>query len=240
MKVVIDSRFSDQTDFLCRIPQMMAAGEGETFFKRRNTVARFREGGHVFIAKRYKRVNFVQQIAYTFFRKTKAERAYLYTAEYQRRGIDVPERVAYMEQSRYGLFSLGHYVSLEVAGMDVHPLLRDVEVFDRELADAVAAHIVLMHSRGILHGDLNLSNFLCRKEDDGWHFTVIDLNRTRFHDGTPPDGLCLKNLVRMTHRRDLYEYIVSTYAKLRGWQVESTVCEAVKLLDKFENKKRFF
>ena len=95
-----------------------------------------------------------------------------------------------------------------------------------------------MHSKGILHGDLNLSNFLYERQEDGqFSFVMIDINRSQFCDGVPSDGTCLNNLVRLTHRRDLYEDLIRRYAVLRGWDADSTARKALSLLDHFENRK---
>jgi len=47
-------------------------GEGEVVYDSRNRVVRFIIGGQPMMVKRFKRVNAVQQVVYTFFRKTKA------------------------------------------------------------------------------------------------------------------------------------------------------------------------
>ena len=113
---------------------------------------------------------------------------------------------------------------------------KDPADYPPELAEAVAQQVWLMHSRGVLHGDLNLSNFLCTKDEKGYRFTMIDTNRSHFTEGWPTDGQCLKNLVRLTHRRDLYEDLVRRYARLRGWDADSTARQALLLLERFENK----
>ncbi|MCR4602284.1 MAG: lipopolysaccharide kinase InaA family protein [Prevotella sp.] len=237
MKVVIDPSFSSQTDYISQIPSMLQRGEGEVVYDKRNRVVRFRHDGLSMMVKRFKRVNFIQQIAYTFFNKSKAERAFLFAETYRQRGIDTPQRVAYMEQSCCGLFSVGFFISLEAKGTETHLLLREVQDFSHDLADAVARQVILMHSRGILHGDLNLSNFLCQETPEGYHFTMIDINRSHFTDGWPGDDQCMENLVRLTHRRDLYEYLVRSYARQRGWSEETTAQQALLLLDRFENKR---
>lgn len=236
MKTVIDARFSGHADYIHQIPQLVETGEGEVIYQKRNVVVRFRHEGMVYVVKRFKRVNFIQQVVYTFFRRSKAERAYLFAEEYRRRGIETPLRVAYMEQRRWGLFSVGYFVSLEAPGTESHLLLREVQDFSHDLADAVVDQIVLMHSRGVLHGDLNLSNFLCSDKEGHYRFVMIDINRSHFCEGYPSDGKCLENLVRMTHRRDLYEYLVAQYARQRGWDERQTVAKASALLDRFENR----
>lgn len=237
MKIIIDPSFLSQADYISQIPAMLQRGEGELVYEGRNRVARFRYNGLSLMAKRFKRVNFIQQVVYSFCRQTKAERAYLFAETFRQRGIATPRRVAYMEQRRGGLFSVGYFVSIEAEGTEAHLLLREVQNFSHELADAVARQVVMMHSRGILHGDLNLSNFLCTEAADGYHFIMIDINRSRFTEGWPTDEQCLKNLMRLTHRRDLYEYLIRSYARQRGWDEERTAQQALLLLDQFENKR---
>ena len=65
---------------------------------------------------------------------------------------------------------------------------------------------------------------------------MIDINRSKILDGEPSRQQCLKNMVRITHRRDLYEFIVRAYAKERGWNEDETAQEALILLDEFEKK----
>jgi len=237
MKIVVDPSFSQLTDYISRIPTMFQRGEGELVYDKRNSVARFNHAGLTLIVKRFKRVNFIQQIVYSFFRQSKAERAFQFAEIFRERGIDTPQRVAYMEQRRGGLFSVGYFVSLESVGTETHLLLREVQNFSPELADAVANQVVLMHSRGILHGDLNLSNFLCQETGGGYHFTMIDINRSHFTDGWPTEKQCMENLVRLTHRRDLYDYLVRSYARQRDWDEDATARRALKLLERFENRR---
>lgn len=239
-KTVISKDFVQYADFLYTIPALFIKGQGEVIYCKRNEIRRFTHQDQVFIVKRYKKANIIQRLVYTFFRPTKAKRAYFFAQEFRQRGIDTPREVAYMETGSWGLFSVGYFVSLEVKGTESHLLLREVKEFSHELAHAVAAQVFLMHSKGILHGDLNLSNFLCIELADGYHFTMIDINRSHFRNRIPKESECLANLVRITHRRDLYEYLIRQYAELRGWNVDQTVRKALRLLDHFENRKLKF
>lgn len=241
MRLVVAPAFKQYADFFYRLPQLFAEGAGEVVYQKRNEVRRFTFDGKVMMVKRYKRVNFIQQLVYTFFRKTKACRAYLFAQEFRKRGIETPQEIAFLEDTdTLGLFTSGYFVSSEVAGTESHLLLREVEHFSTALADAVAAQVVMMHSRGILHGDLNLSNFLCREEEGAYRFSMIDINRSHFTDGWPTDDQCLQNLVRITHRRDLYEYLVASYARQRGWDHDATLAKALRLLNNFEKRKSMF
>lgn len=237
MKIEIADAYLPHKAFVETVPQRMACGEGEALYRARNEVRRLEHDGKVFIVKRFKRVNALQQVAYSFFRPTKAARAFRFAAELRKRGVATPREIAYIEESEHGLFTTGYFISEEVTGRETHLDLREVEKFDPTLADAVARQVVFMHSKGVLHGDLNLSNFLYERQPDGsYSFTMIDVNRSHFTDGWPTDEQCLRNMVRMTHRRDLYEYLVRRYAVERGWDEESTVKKTLRLLDKFEHR----
>ena len=238
MKIEIADAYLPYKAFIETIPQRMVRGEGDVLYQERNEVRRMEHDGQVFIVKRFKRVNIVQQVVYTFFRPTKAARAFRFAAEFRKRGIVTPHEMAYIEQKEHGLFTTGYFISEEVTGHESHLALREVKDYDPRLADAVAQQVVFMHSKGVLHGDLNLSNFLYEQQADGsFSFTMIDVNRSHFTDGWPTDEQCLRNMVRMTHRRDLYEDLVRRYAQKRGWDIDATAKAALRLLDQFENRK---
>jgi tRNA A-37 threonylcarbamoyl transferase component Bud32 len=237
MKIVIAPQFQKHVVFIRQIPRLIDEGEGTIVYDGRNRVVRLEHEGETMMVKCFKRVNIIQQIVYTFFRKSKAERAFLFAGEFSKRGISTPQRIAFLEEKRWGLFLKGYFVSKEVEGTECHLLLREVKEFSPQLADAVMKQTVLMHSKGILHGDLNLSNFLCVEKSGDYYFNMIDINRSRFCDGYPSNNDCLKNLVRTTHRRDLYEYLIASYARQRGWDEKETVQQAVALLDRFEHRK---
>jgi tRNA A-37 threonylcarbamoyl transferase component Bud32 len=236
MKIVVDKKYTFLGDVIASLPRLMDEGQGETVYDSRNRVVHFSHNGLSLMVKRFKRVNAIQKVVYSFFRKTKAERAFLFAEEFAKRGIDTPQRVAYIEEKHAGLFDTGYFVSIEAQGTETSLLLREVQDYPKDLAEAVAQQVVFMHSKGILHGDLNLSNFLCTEQNGHYHFCMIDINRSHFREGLPTDEECLKNLVRITHRRDLYDYIVRSYARQRGWDETQTATRALQLLDRFEHR----
>ena len=97
MKLVFSDTYREYADYIRQIPELFERGEGELLYSERNEVRRMEHQGKVFIVKRYKRVNAIQRLVYTFFRRTKAARAYLFAQEFRRRGIDTPREIAYME-----------------------------------------------------------------------------------------------------------------------------------------------
>lgn len=237
MKTVINPQYPAARDFISTLP-LSFEEKGELLHQGRNTVKLFHTPSGDRVVKRYKRPNLIQRIAYTFFKKSKAERAYLYSHELLSRGIRTPEGIAYIEQKRGGLIDGCYFVSTACSDRSLLPVLVKVPDYDRQLADSLTAFLVELHTKGFLHGDLNLNNILYRKEPDGtFTFTVIDTNRSTFcHAPTPRQ--CLENLKRVTHRRDLLQYMVEKYAALRGWDIRQSVQQVMAALDKFERQRK--
>lgn len=234
MKTVINDGYIRYKDFITGLPETFAGG-GTLLHAGRNTVKSFITDGTELIVKRYKRPNIIQRIAYTFFEKSKAKRAYLYAAELRKRGLNTPHEVAYIELKHGGLLSDSYFVS---AACHLPPLTVPLQRpgFDTRLSDALAAYLAEMHAKGVLHGDTNLGNILYKTKDDGtYEFWLIDTNRSHFRRPTYDD--CMENLKRLTHYRPLLDYVIRRYADIRGWNADKTSAEIIQRLDKFEHDK---
>lgn len=211
--------------------------EGDLLYRGRNTVKRFAVGGQIVIVKRYKTPNLIQRIAYTFWRKSKAMRAYLYAGRLKNMGIKTPTGIACVELSSGLLFNTGFFVSEECTYGSVASVMNDSSSV-ADMSVRLGRFIADMHRRGFLHGDLNLSNILYRRmPDDSVEFVVIDTNRSKFVD-KPSRKTCLDNMKRVSHHRDLLEKIVRAYAAERQWDEQECVDEVMKALSDFERMKR--
>lgn len=236
MKIVIHPEFVDVSDFVRKLPQSFEQ-EGEWLHDGRNKVKRYRVKGKEMVVKRYKRPNMIQKIAYTFFKKSKAERAYLFAGMLRERGFNTPHEVAYIEQKKNGMLQDSYFVSLHC---DYPPLSESLwkQDFNRQTADALAAYLVRLHQKGVLHGDLNLTNILYHTDKEGqYKFTLIDTNRSKFKPA-PDKQECLENLKRLTHSKALLRYIVIQYATLRGWNPQACALEVFRYLLLFEQKRK--
>lgn len=236
MKIVVHPKYNDLYDFISQLPTNFESS-GEIIYKKRNVVKRFKTDSGEWIVKRYKNPNIIQGIAYTFFRKSKAERAYLFASKLLAKGIDTPEAVAYIEIKKYGLLSTSYFISTTCHNPPVYSALIQTPDYDRNLASALAAFFVKLHEKGILHGDPNLDNILFHEDNQGLHFSVIDTNRSIFKRSLTRNE-CLDNLKRIAHRRDLLQYIVEEYALKRQWDIQQSVHQVMNALDKFEKRRK--
>lgn len=244
--IKIHSRYKDMDAFVRSLPQTFDS-EGTLLFKKRNTVKAFTVNGTPLVVKRFACPNALQRVAYTLFKPTKAIRAYMHADLFTARGISTPAAVAYVQAKRGCLASEGFFVSLRGEGSTVRERLLpggpshefDEHKYgddDLQLIDSMAAFIANMHVKGVIHGDLNISNMLCQATTDGaTRLTIVDTDRARLCNPTKDE--CLSDIMRTTHNRQLLSYITSMYARKRGWDASECTSAVMNMLDSFEKRK---
>lgn len=236
IRIEINPAYSHSAAFVHRLP--VSFQEGSVIYRGRNEVRLFEDAGKKWVVKRYKRPYFHQRIYYTFFGHSKASRAFDYAIRLRALGFDTPEPVAYIEEKdRCGLFSIGYFVSGYVADESLRYLEQLPTPDRKEIVDRFASFLSDLHGAGFLHGDLNLSNILCRCDEiTGFHFCVIDINRSCW-GANFSRSRCLNNLMRITHDRALLAEIVSAYALKRGWDPALCCHEVLHCLSCYEDKR---
>lgn len=242
-RVVINPKFAQFQEFVNNIDGFFDT-EGELVYKKRNVVKRFKtHHGFNIIVKRYKHPNVIQQIGYTLYRPSKARRAYEFAIRLDNLGIDTPTPIAYVELWEKGVFTMGFFFASENNDRSCKDLYADSisgldssekDMLENELVDFIAR----CHEYGFMHGDTNLSNFIYHKTSEGYHFAVIDINRSKFVNVPPTQAQCLDNLMRLTHDKPLLKRLVGKYACRRGWEPQACQEYVIAHLEKFERKKK--
>ncbi|RRD74681.1 lipopolysaccharide kinase InaA family protein [Tannerella forsythia] len=218
--------------FLKRLPTVFD-DEGEMLYDKRNQVKRFvLPSGRPVVVKRFKKPNLIQRIVYSFFKKTKAKRAFLHAAVLRDRGFGTPHEIAYLEERRTRLLSYCYFLSEEDGAPAVYERLVAQQPFDRVMADDFAALVAALHQKSILHGDLNPTNVLFRERGDGHYtFSLIDTNRMRVKSlgGKFTPSECFDNLTRFSAQGELYDFVLTKYIEYRGWDIETSFARAIKI-----------
>lgn len=103
------------TEFIEKLPSRFEQ-EGSVLFSGRNVIKSFviNPADNILkqvVVKRYKFPNAIQRIAYSFFRASKAARAFHNAAQLRTRGIDTPREIAYIEEWKSGLFTYGYFIT---------------------------------------------------------------------------------------------------------------------------------
>ena len=235
MNITINPDYIRLKSFVEGIPESFDHS-GKLIYDKRNKVRLFEVDGEKVVVKRYKVPMFFQRVDYSYFRPSKAKRAYLYALTLETLDIKTPAPIAYIEDTSEGIFRQGYFVSAYTG----HPSLKDHReelISDPVLFDAYVDFLVEMHDKGFMHGDQNLSNILFWEEGDDYRFEVIDINRSHFISD-PSREDCLRNLMRISRDREFSHKVVERYAEMRGWDKSASVSFVDKQIDKYERKRK--
>ena len=173
--------------------------------------------------KRYCIPHAINRVVYSLgIRQPKGKRAFLYPARLLERGIDTPEPIAYIERRQCGLLGLSYFVSVQSPlEHTLYEMSHATEGTYEDLAEAVGCFVAMMHEREVLHLDLSPGNILWDKDEQGYHFAVVDINRMRFGKVSMQQGCA--TLCRLWGPKRLTELVARSYALARGFDEEETV-----------------
>ena len=225
MKKVINRDFLDISEWIGSIPKIFDS-EGSIVYQARNTLKRISHGNTDFVVKRYAVPIFINRLAYTFFRKSKAQRAYENAARLTDYGIKTPCPVAYMELKRCGLLHRSYFVSLADDSPYMMRQYVDFVNSGEEIIKQFARFTKLIHDNNILHLDYSPGNILFSVDGDGKaSFSIIDLNRMRFDVPLTREER-LRNFRRLTRSDEVLKIMINEYASLCGWDKREAFEEA--------------
>ena len=182
MKLVLRDKYSHLRAFIESLPDIFDK-EGESIFLARNEIRLYDEGGFTLNVKSYKVPILINRIAYTFFRPSKASRAYEHALTLLSKGFQTPDPVAYIETKKNGLLHRSFFISLHTP-MDGHMRLFNDEDADNagkeDLIKAFAEFTARLHEADILHCDYSPANILREKVDEmgkiSYNFSLVDIN----------------------------------------------------------------
>lgn len=213
--------------------------DGETVFAGRNVLKRFVcSDGTKIVVKRFGHLPLFRRLIYSTISSSKARKAFDKGLKFIERGFKTPDPVAYVEVKHRGVLQDSYFVSLSSDAKSLFPELVEAERFDTSLANEVASFMARLHMSGAVHGDPNLNNMLYSRSGDGSvEISVIDTNRSYFRKKLSKRRR-LKNLMRVTHRRDLMRQIAGRYAELTGLDPVATVEKIFAMLEGFERSRK--
>ena len=241
VKVNKDFKLNTQlVEFIKSVPNLFE-NKGDVLHNERNVIKKFTLGDKVLVVKRYKRPFLFQRFIYSFFRQTKAKRAFLNARTLRSRGFVTPLELGYIEIWKKGLFEDGYLITEYTEDAAIAELLvHRKEGSCKDLAKSFAKFVVNLHLNGIIHLDLNSTNVLYNKENNEFYFSLIDINRMKVYPKNKKISKekCLKNLNRFTIDYDLFHYVLAEYAKYRGWNETETLIKAIELKKRFDTHRR--
>ena len=223
MKIVINPAYAVLKSFITKIPVLFEQ-EGELVYIARNQLRQYSVEGYDVIVKRYKQPHFINRIAYTYIRPSKAKRAYEYAFKLLELGINSPAPIAYIEQYKSGLLTYGYFISIyEKKYSVIRDFMSGIQT-DDSLLKELSYYISELHNKGVLHLDMSPGNILYYKEGTNYNFTLIDINRMQFLP-TVSKIKRFKSFKRLAENESVLTTIAKIYAEASGMDEKETITE---------------
>ena len=209
-KAVVNSKYEHLKEQILNLPEKFLE-QGDTIYEGRNVLKTFEIEGIKVCVKSFRKPNFVNKWVYAHFRKSKARRSYEYALELQNRGINTPEPIAYIEEKSMVL-GRSYYICLN---QEYDFTLRELygeNIEDRkEVFRQFADFSYSLHQNDVFHIDYSPGNVLIKKQENGYYFSVIDINRMQFKKIDL--NLALINLSKIWAADYMYPIVAEKYSK---------------------------
>lgn len=223
-KIILNPRYKALNAFVAALPSNFDA-QGELLYDGRNTIKSFpTPDGSLINVKRYHKPSLFNRLVYSCgLRKPKGLRAFLYPMVLKSKGIETPEQVAYIEQrDAWGFIGYTFFAYINCPyEHNLYELGWENNPVGHEKARALARFTARMHDQGVLHRDYSPGNILWKKDEQGYHFALIDINRMSFGKVGIKQGCA--NFARLWGEKDVFKVMAHEYARCRHLDVDT--CE---------------
>jgi tRNA A-37 threonylcarbamoyl transferase component Bud32 len=174
----------------------------------RNTIKAVEFAGEMLVVKAYKYPHFLNRFIYTYFRKSKAWRAYEFGLKIAK---FTPEVVARIEH--YTPLLGKSYLICQQFEADFNmqaPLFKQHP--DKEnIFKQFALFVFELHQHQIIHQDLSPGNILIKKTPQNYQFQIIDINRMVFKKVSQQQAA--QNFSKLWASDEDLRLILTTYAE---------------------------
>ena len=182
----------------------------------RNSLKLFQLNDLTLNIKSFRIPNIINQIAYRFFRKSKAQRSFEYANKLLELKIGTPQPIAYYEFKSLFLFKKSYYISEQLeCDLTYRELTTELNYPDHEnILRAFTRFTFEMHEKNIQFLDHSPGNTLIKKVGNDYKFYLVDLNRMEFK--SMDFETKIKNFSRLTTHKSMVEVMSDEYAKCSG------------------------
>jgi hypothetical protein len=181
----------------------------------RNSIKVFDLEGEAINIKSFKIPNFVNKIAYRFFRRSKAERSFSYALHLLSRNIRTPQPIAFAEEKSGFTFQRSFYVSeQQECDLTYRELVLKPDYPENEkILRAFTRFTFDLHEKDVEFLDHSPGNTLIKLlENSEPQFYLVDLNRMNFKE--MDFNARMKNFSRLTPKKEMVEIMANEYASL--------------------------
>ena len=210
---------------------------GELLFpKTRNAIKVFRQKDLYLNVKAFKIPNPINKLAYRFFRKSKAERSFIYAQLLLKKGIGTPKPIAYAEETSALQFLSSYYVSEQ---QDYDLTFREIDLNlegHEKILRAFTRFTFRLHENEVEFLDHSPGNTLIKLNDKEYDFYLVDLNRMNF--GKMNFTQRMMNFSRLTPNENMIRIMANEYASLIDKSENETFEQMWFFTNQFQEKFR--
>lgn len=205
--------------------------EGEVIYTGRNILKVIECGGIPMCIKSFKTPHLINKIAYAHFRKSKAERSFLYATRFLKLKINTPEPIAYIVYKDNIGLTHSYYICQQINYEYTFRGIINLPPNDKEQAlREFVCFTYNFHQRGVYFTDHSAGNTLIKRDESGkFHFYLVDLNRTKFKKVSDREGL--RNLSNLEATHDMLRIMADEYAFLTHAESEKTAKKLIQLTE---------
>ncbi|WP_026755787.1 hypothetical protein [Sediminibacter sp. Hel_I_10] len=202
----------------------------------RNSLKLFQLEGKTLNVKSFRIPNVVNQIAYRFFRKSKAQRSFEYAIRLKSLNIGTPDPVAYYEYTTSLLFKNSYYISQHLDyDLTYRELTKDLNYPNHEeILRAFTRFTYKLHENNVEFLDHSPGNTLIKITPNGYDFYLVDLNRMKFH--AMDLDLRIKNFAKLTVHESMVAVMSDEYAKCAHVSSEMVFTKMWKCTQDFQER----
>ncbi|WP_396137774.1 lipopolysaccharide kinase InaA family protein [Flavobacterium sp.] len=191
---------------------------GENFVMgNRNVIKIFKLNNNTTInIKSFKKPNLINKIVYRYFRKSKGRRSFEHASKLIKMQIGTPQPIAYFEKFDFIGLKESYYACEHLENVfEFREIVQNEAFINREeIIRQFIQFTFQMHQIGVEFLDHSPGNTLIRDNNNGnYTFYLVDLNRMKFHE-TIDFHTRMKNLSKITHKKDMIAMMSNEYAKL--------------------------
>lgn len=202
----------------------------------RNVIKTVEFEGVTLNIKSFKEPNFVNQVAYQLFRKSKARRSFEYATLLKTKGIETPDPIAYFEFKKGIGFGKSFYVSEHLKpNLTFRELIHEPEYLNHEhILRAFTRFTFHLHEQRVEFLDHSPGNTLIFLNKDEINFSLVDLNRMNFRALNFKDRMY--NFRRLTPKKEMVDVMCDEYAQLINKPKEDVFELMWKYTSEFQRK----
>lgn len=235
MKIIVNPKFENYKPLITKIINNDVEIK-HVYCNNRNKVYSVDAGDKTFVVKQFNKMTWANRFIYNYLRKSKAQRSYENAVKLTKNKIFTPTPVAYIDNSKHGLYYNGFYISELLNWQNISEHSKNLESNQQkiELGKQFIDFTYQLHEKKIVHHDYNTGNILVNNNNGKYQFALVDINRMTFNR-KPNIKESMKCFSQLGLPLNVLEFAINNYSPKRGFDIEESVFYT--LLANFKKRK---